>query len=183
MVQGSNDVRAPRSPRPPAERPHADRVPETDELAQLVSAAMGAMHAATVGDSLAIMADSGLTLPQLITLHVLDTYGPHTVGEIAGRTNLSRAATSHLVDRMVSQGLVSRSEDAEDRRQKRVAITRKGKLLADKVRRSRMEGIRRGLARLSPETRAQMAAVLERVVAELKPDPTGVPREHEDEEE
>ena len=74
-------------------------------------------------DAFAVMSQSGLTIAQLVALHVLTQHGVRTVGGIAACVKLSPAATSHLVDRLVQRGLVLRLESPVDRRQKQVSIS------------------------------------------------------------
>jgi len=70
----------------------------------------------SAGDMLSIMAESGLTMPQIVTLHVLRRAGSYTVSAIAERLRLSKAATSHLIEQLVVKGFVTRIEDSVDRR-------------------------------------------------------------------
>ncbi len=122
----------------------------------------------SAGDTLAIMNEVGLTMPQFVTLHVLVHGGPRTVGAIAGCLRLSAAATSHLVDRLVRAHLVERAEHADDRRQKWVAITRSGRSLVDRVTAERAREFSRVLGRLSPALRRRFVEVLGRVNEELE---------------
>ena len=151
----------------PARTP-GDVTPEA--LSSLLTEAMCAMHSRPVGsEGLNIMNDSGLTVPQIVALHMMRLEGPHSVSELADHTGLSRAATSHLVDRLVGLGMVDRAEDAEDRRQKRVSVTTAGADLVDSLMRARMEGISVVISMLGPETRALLANALEKVIADLGP--------------
>jgi MarR family transcriptional regulator, organic hydroperoxide resistance regulator len=120
-------------------------------------------------DALAVMSQSGLTIAQLVALHVLVMHGVHTVGGIASCVKLSAAATSHLVDRLVQRGLVARIEHAVDRRQKQVSISPTGRALMERLERARMAGITGLLAQLSPELRGRLVVVLGELMAELEP--------------
>jgi DNA-binding MarR family transcriptional regulator len=137
------------------------------ELSALVNELMSHVHRRFAGDSLAIMAEAGLTMPQLVTLHMLAHAGGRSVGTIAGCLRLSPPATSHLVDRLVRAKLVVRTEDPEDRRQKRLAITDAGRVLVESINRERSREVSVVLARLTPALRRQFAEVLGRVVEEL----------------
>jgi DNA-binding MarR family transcriptional regulator len=137
------------------------------ELSALVNELMSHIHRRFAGDSLAIMANAGLTMPQLVTLHMLAHAGGRSVGTIAGCLRLSPPATSHLIDRLVRAKLVVRTEDPEDRRQKRLAITDAGRALVETINSERSREVSVVLARLTPALRRQFAEVLERVVEEL----------------
>jgi len=122
----------------------------------------------SAGETLAIMNDSGLTLPQLVTLHILEQAGVRTISAIAAALRLSPAATSHLIDRLVTGGLVGRIEDPQDRRQKRVTITPAGRRLVDRVQRERTREMTEAVAGLSPEVCRDFGRVLSRVIGELE---------------
>jgi DNA-binding MarR family transcriptional regulator len=49
-------------------------------------------------------------------MDLLNTLGPMTAGELAGRTGLSSGATTRLIDRMERAGYVRRRSDEHDRR-------------------------------------------------------------------
>jgi DNA-binding MarR family transcriptional regulator len=75
------------------------------------------------------MDDSGLSPSQinaLMRLHHCESCGVSDIGDHLGITN---AAASQLVDRLVQQHLLQRSEDPHDRRYKLVALTPDGKSL------------------------------------------------------
>jgi DNA-binding MarR family transcriptional regulator len=122
----------------------------------------------SAGETLAIMNDSGLTLPQLVTLHILEQAGVRTISAIASALRLSPAATSHLIDRLVTGGFVGRIEDPQDRRQKRVTITSAGRKLVDRVQRERTREMTEAVAGLSPEVCRDFGRVLSRVIGELE---------------
>jgi len=122
----------------------------------------------SAGETLAIMNESGLTLPQLVTLHLLEQAGVRTISAIATSLRLSPAATSHLIDRLVTGGLVGRIEDPEDRRQKRVTITSAGRRLVERVRRERTREMTEAVAGLPAEVSREFGRVLSRVIGELE---------------
>lgn len=122
----------------------------------------------SAGETLAIMNESGLTLPQLVTLHILEQAGVRTISAIASALRLSPAATSHLIDRLVTGGLVGRIEDPQDRRQKRVTITSAGRRLVDRVQRERTREMTEAVAGLSPQVGREFGKVLSRVIGELE---------------
>jgi MarR family transcriptional regulator, organic hydroperoxide resistance regulator len=137
------------------------------ELSRLVSELLAHVHRRSAGDSLAIMSEAGLTMPQLVTLHMLAHAGARSVGTIAGCLRLSAPATSHLVDRLVKAKLVVRAEDPADRRQKSLAITAGGRALIERINSERSREVSVVLARLSAALRRQFAEVLARVIEEL----------------
>lgn len=137
------------------------------ELSALVNELLSYVHRRSAGDSLALMNEASLTMPQLVTLHMLTHADNRSVGAIAACLRLSPPATSHLIDRLVRARLVARTEDPEDRRQKRVSITEAGRELVERINNERSREVSLVLARVNPVLRRQFAEVLERVVDEL----------------
>jgi DNA-binding MarR family transcriptional regulator len=114
------------------------------------------------------MNEAGLTMAQMVALHLLTKLGPVSVSSVATCLKLSAPATSHLIDRMVVAGLVGRSEDPVDRRHKRLAITGKGRELIESTQEARTREFTRVLSSLSPEVQGQFGKVLARVVKEIQ---------------
>ena len=145
---------------PPPARPAA--------LAHLIDEMMSHIHRRSADDTLAVMNEAGLTMAQMVTLMLLEKLCPLSVSSVAACIRLSRAAASHMVDRLVVAGLVARSEDPIDRRHKRIAITPAGRELIQKTREQRTREFTRILARLSIEAQTQFAKALARVLEELQ---------------
>ena len=77
-------------------------------------------------DFVRLRKESGLSMSQLSTLfrlHHAEECGVTDIGEHLGITN---AAASQMVDRLVGDGLLERSEDPDDRRAKIITLTPKG---------------------------------------------------------
>lgn len=128
------------------------------------------------GEMLAVMNEAGLSLPQMVTLQKLERSGAHSISAIAEALNLSLAATSHLVDRMVNHGLVVRSEDANDRRHKSVVISPAGKVLLDRLVAARVHDIDQAIAVLPSELRSDLQFALTHIVDTLRDAPLPQPK-------
>lgn len=122
----------------------------------------------SAGEMLRVMSELGLSMPQMVALHMLRNCGPYTISALAEKLSLSLAATSHLVDRMVHQGLVARTEDAADRRQKQVAIAPAGLSLLERLVAARLAETNQVITLLPPDLRAQLEGVLEQVLGQIK---------------
>jgi DNA-binding MarR family transcriptional regulator len=152
-------------------RARAAAVTSLAEVGDLVGTLMGLVHRRSAGSTLALMNAAGLTMAQMVALYVLDHLGAQSVSAIASFLNLSPAATSHLVDRLVTSGFVGRTEDQADRRQKCIAITAAGRGLAARVHEARAREFASALALVPPELQRQFAGVLGRVVEALRAAP------------
>jgi DNA-binding MarR family transcriptional regulator len=72
--------------------------------------------------------DSGLSPGQLQTLMRLNFHGGCQVSDIGDDLGVTAAAASQMVDRLVHMDLVERSEDPDDRRVKRITISKAGRV-------------------------------------------------------
>ena len=72
------------------------------------------------------LAASGLTLGPWQVLATLSRLGTATMGEVAAFCAADRTTLTRTVDRMVTDGLLSRERDAGDRRQVNLKLTDKG---------------------------------------------------------
>ncbi len=99
-----------------------------------LSASFHAFHRSvmrrTMPQMMAFVKEEGLSMPQMGTLFFLRG-GPGTVSAIAEHLDLSLAATSHLIERLVQRELVVRFENPADRRQKCVELSPAGLAFLD----------------------------------------------------
>jgi DNA-binding MarR family transcriptional regulator len=155
----------PRSARPVHDAASED---SPDGLASLMMTWIGiAMKTNTNVEGLKLVADLGLTIPQLVALHVAFFEGPATQSMVVERLGLSPSAVSSLVQRLVELGLLARAEDERDRRQKNLSVTDAGRALVERMLASRFADMRASVAPLSAPVRADLARVLRRIVDEL----------------
>ena len=68
----------------------------------------------------------GLSIPQVNTLFHINRKGGCGVSDIGETLGVTSAAASQMLDRLVQQDLILRSEDPADRRAKQLALTEKG---------------------------------------------------------
>jgi DNA-binding MarR family transcriptional regulator len=72
---------------------------------------------------------TGLSMPQLSILMQLYHKGPCGLSEVSDRFDITAAAASQLVDKLVHAGYLERTEDPTDRRAKLLALHVKGEEL------------------------------------------------------
>jgi DNA-binding MarR family transcriptional regulator len=92
-----------------------------------------------------------LTMPQLKTLACVALENGATSGQVARSLGVGLSTVTGIVDRLAEQGLVTRREDAEDRRITRVLPTQQGQALVEQLLRWRNEHLTALLSRLAPE--------------------------------
>src|SRR5690349_21408161 len=108
---------------------------EAQDTAARLSALMRHVFLYDRGNQLRVIEESGLSMTQCKALLELGGLGeagePRQVSDLAERFGVSPPSMSRAVDALVKSKLATRVEDPEDRRVRRVAITRKGKQLVD----------------------------------------------------
>ena len=74
---------------------------------------------------------TGLSMPQFSILMQLHYKGTTGLSEISERFDISAAAASQLVEKLVQSGYLERAEDPNDRRAKNLRLTPSGAKLVD----------------------------------------------------
>ncbi len=116
-------------------------------IAQLYGRAVAAADPLRVG----LWHERDLTTQQLRLLLCLRSNDGASLGELASALGVSAPTMSGLVDRLVRQGLIRRSDDETDRRVVRHHLTPEGQALVGEVARTGRAWIERVLGRLTPE--------------------------------
>ncbi len=114
----------------------------------------------SMAESRAFMEAHGLSFAQMSVLMLLKRTSSCRVSDLGARLEVSNAAASQLVDRLVQAGLVERLEDKQDRRVKRLRLTAKGEDLVAQAIAARERWLESVLDRLSEQERAQVAQAL-----------------------
>lgn len=78
-----------------------------------------------IQDFMQFMRQTGLSMPQINALMHIYHSGECQLSEIGDLADSSKPAASQLVERLVQQGLVERTEDPDDRRNKKLRLTQK----------------------------------------------------------
>jgi DNA-binding MarR family transcriptional regulator len=115
------------------------------------------------GEVLRVLDESGLTFVQMKVLVELQNPAEEldTVTTLADELGISAASASRAADGMVRKKLVTRVEDADDRRVKRLALTANGQRLADRIISARLAGLEEFTASLDGDERQKLEAALE----------------------
>lgn len=116
------------------------------------------------GSQLRVIEESGLSITQCKALLELGGIGesadPRQVGDLAEALGVSVPSMSRAVDALVKEKLVTRLEDPDDRRVRRVAITAKGKQLVDTLLVVRQAGLEAFVTSLSAAQRRKLDAAV-----------------------
>jgi MarR family transcriptional regulator, organic hydroperoxide resistance regulator len=80
-----------------------------------------------------IWIDSGLTLTQLRSLFLIANKGSTNFRKLAEALGVTPSNVTGIIDRLVEQGLVSRTQNPEDRREMTLQTTDKGQALVSNL--------------------------------------------------
>ena len=103
---------------------------------------------------------TGLSMPQFSILMQLHHKGLCGMSEISERFDISNAAASQLVEKLVHAGYLERAEDPSDRRAKLLKLSPSGAKLVDEGINERYRWMDELTKNLSAEERAKVAEAL-----------------------
>lgn len=98
-----------------------------------------------------IWIDSGLTITQLRSLFLIVNKGSTNFRKLAGALRVTPSNVTGIVDRLEEQGLVSRTQNPEDRREMTLQATDKGKALVSNLKEAEIKQMTQILSLLSLE--------------------------------
>lgn len=110
--------------------------------------------------------DSGFGATTLSALGTVAAHGPLTLGELAACEQVAPPTMTKVVDRLVSAGLVSRTNDPTDRRVSRVTLSDAGNAYLVNARDRRTQWLTQRLQALDPDELGRLlaaSAVLEKL--------------------
>jgi DNA-binding MarR family transcriptional regulator len=138
---------------------------EAQETAARMSALLRHVFLYDRGNQLRVIEESGLSMTQCKALLELggigETADPRQVGELAETFGVSLPSMSRAVDALVKKKLVTRLEDPDDRRVRRVAITAKGKQFVDTLLVVRQAGLEAFAESLNAAQRRKLDAAID----------------------
>ena len=114
-----------------------------------------------------------LSMSQVGALFQLSHRGISGVSGIGDNLGVTSAAASQMIDRLVRQGFIVRSEDPNDRRAKQIALTRRGRqFIRDtmKARKQWFESLANGMSMKERKTVVAGLQILIKKTAKMDPD-------------
>jgi DNA-binding MarR family transcriptional regulator len=132
-----------------------------------------AMHQA-LHERLHFAKSVGLSMPQFSILIQLHFRGVCGMSEVSERFEITPAAASQLVDKLVQNGLIRREEDPHDRRAKCLNLTDKGRELIQRNIEERYRWVDKLAEKLTAEERAKVTEamnIMTKAAKELETEP------------
>lgn len=103
---------------------------------------------------------SGLSMPQFGLLMNLKNHPTCTVTDVGEHMDITAAAASQLVDKLVQNGFLERAEDPKDRRVKMLTLTSRGRSLIAEGVEARLSWVHELVSALTPEEYETVGAAL-----------------------
>jgi DNA-binding MarR family transcriptional regulator len=133
----------------------------TQQLARELHRFFALCMRGSASDVFNVLEELDLSLTHMKVLYVLgESERPMTVKELSERIGFSLPAASRTAESLLKRDLLTREEDAEDRRMKRLALTKAGAQTVDQLTTARLAGLEDFAASLSPTQRDQLHAAL-----------------------
>jgi MarR family transcriptional regulator, organic hydroperoxide resistance regulator len=95
--------------------------------------------------------DLSLTIAQVKSLFFISNQGSTNFRKLAERLKVTPSNVTGIIDRLVEQGLISRTENPTDRRMMTLKTTEKGDALVAELRERRSSFLSKALTDLSPD--------------------------------
>ncbi|MCL4304143.1 MAG: MarR family transcriptional regulator [Anaerolineae bacterium] len=111
-------------------------------------------------DFIHFIKETGLSMTQLNTLMRLYHTGSCDISTVSDHLGITNAATSQMVQRLVQQGFLERTEDPHDRRVKQLALTAAGRSLIEQSIEARRRWLEELTIALTPEQQANIITAL-----------------------
>ncbi len=119
----------------------------------------------TVGGFVAYAKTNGISLSQLRALVHIHHMGMSGVSGVGDELDVTAAAASQILDRLVQQNLVVRAEDPDDRRAKRIELTDAGSTAVSECMAQRHHWFETLTDSLSKEERQMVSQALEILIS------------------
>jgi DNA-binding MarR family transcriptional regulator len=144
------------------------------QFTQSIRTWMDAFMQRSMGNWWRFAKSTGLSMPQFSLMSQMYHRGACGMSGISERFEITPAAASQMVDKLVQSGYVVREEDPTDRRAKTLNLTPKGRQLIEAGNEERYRWVEDLAGKLNAEERIQIVDALERMtraIQELEEEP------------
>ena len=148
------------------------------QFSQSIRAWMDVFLQRSMGNWWRFAKSTGLSMPQFSLMMQMYHRGACGMSGLSERFEITPAAASQMVDKLVQSGFIRREEDPSDRRAKLLNLTGKGRELIEQGIEERFRWVDELVGKLTAEERAQVSAALDlmtRAAQELETEPVQHP--------
>ncbi len=119
----------------------------------------------SLGNFMRYAKEKNYSIPQLKTLIHLAHHPECNVSGLGEEFGVTNAAISQVMEKLVQQGLVLRTEDPQDRRQKILVLTEEGKKIAIESQMERQKWLSNLIQNLTDQEKEQINAALRLLIS------------------
>ncbi len=148
--------------------PRRAAAPTPSQVPEIV-ASLRRLLAQIGGESSGVWMELHITMPQMKVLLLLSEHGALRVGVLARHLNVSTPTITGIVDRLVREDLVQRTDDPSDRRVVINSLTEKGRGVMERLQERTDTELLRMVGSLSAEEQAEISRPLRRLDEALTP--------------
>jgi len=105
-----------------------------------------------------------ITLPQFWAMDFLYRAGAAKMSGLAQYLDVSPASATGLIDRLITQKLVVRKYDSNDRRVVEIELSLKGKGMIENIRKQKIRALTKIFGKISSDDRAKYMEILNKVI-------------------
>ncbi|MFZ1042338.1 MAG: MarR family transcriptional regulator [Anaerolineales bacterium] len=134
-------------------------MPRSDPLALTLQEWIGSFMRSSMRSLILYSKENGLSMSQVGALFQI-YHGKSNVSDLGEGLGITHAAASQMLDRLVQQKLILRTEDPQDRRVKQLVLTDKGCRMMQESVRARQGWLDDLVSRLSAGQKEQIAAAV-----------------------
>ena len=112
-----------------------------------------------------------LSFQHFVVMFKIRLAGPQSIAALANEVELTQTAASRMIDRLVKAGLLDRTENPVDRRQKLITLTERGRVLLAELPAITMKSYDDLLSSVPHDLIARLRGPMEEVTDRLPPFP------------
>jgi DNA-binding MarR family transcriptional regulator len=112
--------------------------------------------------------ERGVSISQIGALFQIRHRGVCSVSDLSTEMGVSSAAASQMLETLVQQDFVRRTEDPKDRRAKQIVITEKGRRLLQESIRARQDWLAQLAGSFSSQEQERVAAALKMIIERIQ---------------
>ena len=140
---------------------------QEDQFITTLHAWMGTFMKYSMRSFILYSKETGLSMSQYGALFRI-LRGASGVSDLGDELGITSAAASQMLDRLVQQELISRTEDPHDRRAKQIVLTEKGRQMLQGSITARQNWLEELAQALTPAEKEQVAAALNLLIEKTK---------------
>lgn len=145
------------------------KVATSQELAEALGAVWSYLNRSSSAEWFRVIEELDMSFTQVKMLFLLEDGHEHSVSELAAPLRLSVPTASRAVDGLIKRGIVTRRESASDRRSRLIALSDRGREVADRLTSARLAMLETFVNEITPDEQAALLTALSPILERIAP--------------